>query len=224
MKEGHTDLIDKIIKSRRRTIALVITKNAALEIRAPLNVSLNTIRKFVTKNKVWIEKKKALAKKQFVLPKRFIDEEEFMYEGNAYKLRISDCENINISSFLYFPKKFLPQAKQHLTVWYKHRALEKIVERGIYYANITQLKYSAIKLSSAKSIWGSCNTKGSLSINWKLIMAPPTILDYIIVHELVHLVEKNHSKKFWDKVQTILPDYQKQKGWLNQYGNTLVLL
>jgi predicted metal-dependent hydrolase len=223
MKKESTDLIDKIVRSKRRTIVLVITKDAALEVRVPLNVSLSAIRKFVAKNKAWIEKEKAFAKKQCVLPKRFIDGEEFIYEGSAYKLQISDCKDISISSILHFPKRFLPQAKQHLTVWYKIRALEKIVERCGYYANITRLKYSTIKLSSAESTWGSCGYKGSLNINWKLIMAPPSILDYIIVHELVHLVEKNHSKRFWDRVRTILPDYEEQESWLKQRGNTLVL-
>ena len=205
-------------------MALVITKDAALEVRAPLKMSLGAIRRFVAENEAWIEKKKVLAKKRHVLPRKFEEGEEFVYEGDAYILQISDCEEINISGlFLHFPKKFLLQEEHYLTIWYKRRALEKIIERCNYYANKTQLKYMAIRISSAESCWGSCSHKGFLNINWRLIMAPPGVLDYIIVHELVHLVEKNHSKRFWDKLQIILPDYQEQERWLKQYGNTLLV-
>lgn len=218
-------IIGKIIRSNRRSVALVITREAVLEVRAPFNVPLDVIEKFVAKKRSWIEQKKELVRKQCgcVLAKKFIDEEEFMYEGNSYKLQSSDCETINLSSVLQFPKKFLSEAKEHLIVWYKTQALKKIVERVNYYADSTGLKCKAIKLTDAKRKWGSCSYKGSLNINWRLIMAPPKILDYIVVHELVHLVEKNHSKRFWDRVQTILSDYKERDNWLKQKGNTLIL-
>ena len=224
-RKSLADLIDKIVRSNRRTVSLVITKDAALEVRAPFNVSLDVIKKFAAKKRDWIEQKKELVNKlrACVLTKQFVDGEEFMYEGNSYKLQSSDCEIISVSSVLHFPKKFLPEAKQYLIAWYKTQAFAKIVERVNYYANNTQLKYKAVKLTSAERSWGSCSHKGSLNINWRLIMAPPNILDYIIVHELVHLVEKNHSKRFWDRVQAILPDYKEQESWLKQKGNTLIL-
>lgn len=220
-----TDLIGNIIRSKRRTLALVITKDATLEIRAPLNISLDTIKKFVAKKKSWIEKKKELVnkKRSLILPKEFVDGEEFMYEGSTYRLRINDGKQIDISDVLHFPKKLLPEAKQHLIYWYKKVALTKIIARVNHYANITQLQYSAIKISNAKGSWGSCSPRGSLNINWKLIMAPPEILDYVVVHELVHLVERNHSKRFWGKVQKFFPSYKEQENWLKQNGNTLVL-
>jgi len=220
-----TYLIDKIIRSKRRTIALVITKDATLEVRAPFNASLGIIEKFVAEKRSWIEKKKAFVNKNRtnVLPKNFVDGEEFIFAGNIYKLQCGNCDAISISSALHLPQKLLPQAKQHLTIWYKNQALKKIIERANHYANITQLKYKAIKLTSAKRSWGSCSHKGSLRINWRLVMAPLNILDYVVVHELIHLVEKNHSKQFWHRVQTILPNYKEQKNWLKLNGNTLTL-
>lgn len=220
-----TSLIDKIIRSKRRTIALVITKDATLEVRAPFNVSLDLIEKFVTEKRSWIEKKKSLVNnnRTTILPKNFIDGEEFMFAGNVYRLQYSDYDYINISNVLHFPKKFLPKAKQHLTIWYKNQALLKIIERVNHYAIITKLKYTSVKLTNAKRSWGSCSHKGLLRINWRLIMAPLNILDYVVVHELVHLVEKNHSKHFWHRVQMILPDYKERKNWLKLNGNTLTL-
>ncbi|EKE01255.1 MAG: hypothetical protein ACD_21C00184G0002 [uncultured bacterium] len=220
-----TDLIDKIIRSKRRTIALVITQDATLEVRAPFNASLDVINKFALKKKSWIEKKKALVTKRHacVVPKKFVDGEEFIYEGNAYKLLCDDCENINISEALYFPKKFLGQANHHLTVWYKKQAIKKIIGRVDYYSSLTQLQYKSVRLTNAKRSWGSCSAKGSLNISWRLIMAPPIILDYVVVHELMHLIERNHSKQFWSRVQNVLSDYKEHENWLKQKGNTLVL-
>jgi predicted metal-dependent hydrolase len=218
-------LIDNIIRSKRRTIALVITKDATLEVRAPLNVSFNLIEKFIAKKRSWIEKKKDLVNKNRIhtLPKEFVNGERFMCEGNTYKLQLTDCEDIYLSEVLHFPKKLLPQAKQYLTCWYKNRALKKVVERANYYTNITKLQYKTIKITNAKNSWGSCSSKGSLNINWKLIMAMPNVLDYVIVHELIHLVERNHSKLFWSKVRLIVPNYKEQEEWLKKNGNTLAL-
>jgi predicted metal-dependent hydrolase len=217
--------IDKIIRSKRRTIALVITKDATLEVRAPLRAPLELIKQFVAKKRSWIEKKIDLMSKRRkrILPKEFVDGEEFMYEGNIFKLQAGDCKEISMFDVLYFPRKFLPQAKRHLTIWYKNRALEKIVERVKHYASITQLQYKSIKITNAKRRWGSCSAKGSLNISWRLIMARPDILDYVVVHELVHLVEMNHSRSFWNKVQKILPDYKRHRDWLKQNGDSLVL-
>ncbi|MEI8054934.1 MAG: SprT family zinc-dependent metalloprotease [bacterium] len=183
-----TGLIDKIVRSKRRTIALVITKDATLEVRAPFSTSLGRIEKFVAEKRLWIEKKKDFVSKnrKNILP------------GNSQKLS--------------------PQA----TIWYKNQSLKKITDRINYYANITQLKYKTIKLTSAKRSWGSCSHKGSLRINWRLVMAPLDILDYVVVHELIHLVEKNHSKQFWHKVQTVLPNYKEQRNWLKLNGDTLI--
>ena len=117
----------------------------------------------------------------------------------------------------------MSEAKKHLTAWYRIQAFKKIAERVNYYANIAQLRYKTVKLTSANKRWGSCSYKGSLNINWRLIMSPSNVLDYVVVHELVHLVEKNHSKQFWNKVQIILPDYKEYRNWLKQKGNMLVL-
>ena len=219
------NLIDKIIRSKRRTIALVINKDATLEVRAPLNVSFDLIEEFVTKKRSWIEKKKDLVNKNraHTLPKEFVDGERFMYEGNTYKLQLTDGEDVYLSEVLHFPKKLLPQAKQYLTYWYKNRALKKVIERANYYTNITKLQYKNIKITNAKNSWGSCSSKGSLNINWRLIMATPNVLDYIIVHELIHLVERNHSKLFWNKVRLIIPNYKEQKEWLKKNGGALML-
>jgi len=219
------DLAYKIIRSKRRSIALVVNKDACLEVRAPLKVSLKSIEEFIDKNRTWIEEKKDFVNKNRhrTFPKKFVDGEHAMYEGSSYKIQIIDCEEIDISDFLYFPKKFLPQANQRLIIWYKYRAIKKITERVNYFASMNQLQYKVVRITSAEGIWGSCNAKGSLSVNWRLIMAPPDILDYIVVHELTHLIVRNHSKLFWSKVAEIMPDYKTHETWLKKNGSILML-
>lgn len=222
-----TDLAGTIIRSKRRTIALIITEDATLEIRAPFRTSLATIQEFVAKKRSWIEQKKDLIKKRraCILPKKFADDENFLYEGRPYRLQSADIEYITLSSdALYFPRRLLPHAKHYLLLWYKKVALEKIIERTSYYAEIARLQYKVVKITNAKSSWGSCSAKGSLNINWRLIMAPSEILDYVVVHELVHLVERNHSKSFWYKVQVILPNYKEYENWLKHHGVMLLVL
>lgn len=238
----------KLVRSKRRSIALIITESGELEVRAPLKTAIKIIEDFVNAKLSWITKKQGLVNKNpKILPKNYIDGEEFLYEGNIYKLQHSDCDYIYIkildcfadgihnyettqtgqvsaiNRYLFVPKHFSFQTKKSLTYWYQAQALAKITARVKYYIDITKLKYSAIKLTNAQRIWGSCTHDGVLRVNWRLIMAPAEILDYVVVHEIVHLDEHNHSRHFWRKVELILPDYKERRAWLKQNNDTLVL-
>jgi len=105
--------------------------------------------------------------------------------------------------------------------WYKERAYEKISERVQWYALKNGFQYNKIKITQAQKRWGSCSSKGNLNFSWRLIMAPLPVVDYVVVHELAHLVEKNHSKAFWSKVKMLMTDYQKQQEWLKRNGHLL---
>jgi len=166
------DLKSKIVRvRRRRSIALVITKDAKLEVRAPLKASLKSIEEFVNENRSWVEKKirekRAFIDKyrRYIFPEDFVDGAQVTYEGKTYQLQISDCQDIIVSDLLQFPKKFLPHAEQYLIIWLKHQALKKTTERTKFFANITDLKYKSIKITSAESIWGSCGPNNSLIVN-----------------------------------------------------------
>lgn len=214
----------RLIRSKRRSIALVVTDTGELEVRAPLKAAIKIIEDFINAKLSWIIKKQELiGKKPKISPKNYIDGEEFLYEGSVYKLQYSDCNYININEYLFVPKNFSFQAKKSLTYWYQEQALVKIIERIKYYTNITNLKYRAIKLTNAQRIWGSCTHDGVLRVNWRLIMAPAKILDYVVVHEIMHLDEHNHSEHFWRKVGLILPDYKQSRAWLKQNSDMLVI-
>lgn len=101
-------------------------------------------------------------------------------------------------------------------------ALEKIPERVRYYAEIMKVAYGRITIRNQKTRWGSCSGKGNLNFNCLLMLAPEKVIDYVVVHELCHLIEMNHSKAFWEQVERVMPDYKVQKQWLKDHGNEIM--
>lgn len=101
-------------------------------------------------------------------------------------------------------------------------ALEKISERARYYAEIMKVSYGRITIRNQKTRWGSCSGKGNLNFNCLLMLAPEKVIDYVVVHELCHLIEMNHSKAFWAQVERVMPDYKVQRQWLKDHGNEIM--
>jgi predicted metal-dependent hydrolase len=211
--------IEKIIKSKRKTIALQITDNATLIIKAPFDISNETLNQILLKHIKWIEKKKREIEARVVKfkSKKFVSGEEFLFLGRYYKLKIVDNQDIPLkfdNIYFYISRRVLPDAKEHFIKWYKKKAYEKISERVTLHAQEGKFKYNKIKISNAEKRWGSCSYRGNLNFSWRLIMAPLSVVDYVVAHELVHLKVKNHSKYFWDEVKILIPDYKKHISWL----------
>lgn len=106
---------------------------------------------------------------------------------------------------------------------YKKMAKDILKKRLDYYCEIMGVEYTALSVRNQKTRWGSCSSKRSISLNYKLIFAPMSVMDYVIVHELCHLLEMNHSKAFWNQVERVLPDYKVAKKWLRENGHTFYL-
>lgn len=114
--------------------------------------------------------------------------------------------------------------EKRLEAPYRMAAKSYIPRRVAYYADILGVTYGKISIRDQKTRWGSCSSKGNLNFNWKLMLAPPGVLDYVVVHELCHRKEMNHSPQFWKEVETVLPDYKEHRTWLKKNGNSLTLL
>jgi len=211
--------IDKIIRSQRRSIALVVCPDATLVVRAPMKISLEYIQDLVFRKRFWIDKKRKQVLKNGppTKAKEFIDGESFFYLGEVYKLKIVAIKKIERGEHLYFPAKYLSRARVKIVEWYKQRAKEEIAKRAIIISRVTGWDFKSISITSAKTRWGSCGARGSINFTWKLVMAPLYIIDYVVVHELAHTVERNHSVEFWNKVEAVLPDYKIRQKWL-QYN------
>lgn len=104
---------------------------------------------------------------------------------------------------------------------YKHTAKQVFPERINYYERLIGVQAGQIRIKDQKTRWGSCSSKGNINLNWRLILAPEEVMDYVIIHELCHLKEMNHSKAFWELVEQICPDYREQKRWLKENAHQL---
>lgn len=116
--------------------------------------------------------------------------------------------------------KPLALTKEQQQAWLK-LAEEKIPERCKYYSEVTGLAPTSVRINNAKTRWGSCGAKGRLNFTWRLILAPVEVIDYVVVHELMHLVERNHSQRFWRRVGEIIPAYQARRRWLRKNGSRI---
>jgi len=217
--------VHNIIRSKRKTIALQIGRDALLIVRAPRQTPDKTIINFINQKRSWIIKNQTKAREKLLSkPRReFKDGEEFQYLGEAYKLRTA----YDYPSKLTFDNGFFlstaqaHKARELFVKWYKKKAAALIAERTQYYASNLGIKYEGVKITSGRGNWGSCRSQGRLIFNWRLIMSPLQIIDYVILHELVHIIERNHSKQFWNRIRSLYPDFEICKKWLKQNGHLL---
>ena len=218
--------IDSIIRSKRKTVALIITPEAKLVVRAPLRTSAAYIDRLVAEKNAWIRRKITEIRERPVAgKKRFVEGEEFLFLGKKYPLKITGnpLPGIELSGNLCVSGKTGQEIHALLTGWYKMQAGKIIGDRCLTYAKIVGRTPASVRISPATRRWGSCSSRGTLCFSWRLILAPPEIIDYVIVHELIHLIHHNHSKRFWDTVGSVMPDYRERKNWLKIHERMLTI-
>ena len=219
--------IDQIIHTKRRTIALIVNHDGTLTIRAPLRATQKQIENLVEKKAEWIKSKQKLVKVTYArfMPKEYINGEEFLYLGTPYTLSIVDdpIHPLRLTDHFYLSHSVLDRAEKIFKMWYHTQAKKVIAGRVKSYADFHRFEYHRVNITNAQARWGSCSPRGNLNFSWRLVMAPVPAIDYVVVHELTHLHEKNHSRRFWDKVKKILPGYTQQVQWLKKNGNMLRL-
>ena len=196
-------------------------------IRAPHQASKREIEEFVREREAWVVEKLIEEKeRRKELEKAFAPGEKFLYLGEWYPLEINECDRNELPLRLSFGNFVLhrdraEEARNLFIEWYKREAREKIEGRARYYSDRFHLFPKGTRITGAKSRWGSCSRDNRLSFSWRIIMAPLRIIDYILVHELVHIKEKNHSHNFWAALENILPDYRERRVWLKKNGHRL---
>ncbi|MCX6036484.1 MAG: SprT family zinc-dependent metalloprotease [Chloroflexi bacterium] len=219
--------IDHLIHSRRKTVALIIQRDGSLTVRAPLRMSAVHIQEFVHNHEQWIHKKQAQAQAAPPpLKKHYLDGETFLYLGKEVPLTIVARQRFALTFSGYkfhLANSNLPKARQVFIRWYKAQALAVISERVAFHAEKNGFTWRKIRISSARTRWGSCSTNGTLSFTWRLVLAPPEVIDYVVVHELAHTQIKNHSPNFWHRLAEILPEFKRHVSWLKKNGRFLTL-
>jgi predicted metal-dependent hydrolase len=218
----------RIIRSKRKTLSIEVHPDGEVLIRAPLRLPKKMIDRVLEEKHDWVRRKLADFENQRAgQPLRnFNPGETFPFLGQRYPLHLRDRARpalaLENGCFL-LARGALEQAEEVFERWYRAEAQRVFAERLAYYSALTGLQPERLRLSSARTRWGSCSTSGTLSLNWRLILAPPTILDYVILHELAHMKIKNHQRAFWELVEKMLPDYAARRKWLKDYGHQLVI-
>lgn len=213
--------VDRVIRSKRRTIALMVERDGSVTVRAPLRMPEHVIWEFVAKHVQWVEKKKAEMRTAAPAPtKQYSPGETFLFLGKAYELELVSGQTKKLILNERFLLAEAEQAKAELVfqAWYRQQAKQWIGDRLQHFAELYQLQYAQVKITSARTRWGSCSPKNTLSFSWRLMLTPEEVVDYVVVHELAHTVHHNHSKHFWGLVEKIMPDYKERRKWLRQYG------
>jgi predicted metal-dependent hydrolase len=211
--------VEKIVRSRRRTIALIITPDARLIVRAPLRAPVSMINDVIREKSGWIRKKigEMRARPQAVIH-TYEEGEIFWFLGRPYPLQITDDAGAGIqrTDRLRVPRTIRPDIRGAIQYWYVEEAAKEIHSRCMWFSMMTVYSPTSVRITDATQRWGSCNHRGGLNFSWRLIQAPLEIVDYVIVHELVHLRQPDHSPKFWAKVEALMPDYKRRREWLRE--------
>lgn len=212
----------QIIRSKRRRTSQIEIRNKQVVIRAPHYLPQFLIKKFVKDKYNWISKHLNQQSQQPTpKSKQFVDGEHFLLLDTPFTLHTETCKStythfsdqkltIGVPSRVQNTKQYV---RKKMEAWYKETALNHIQERTAFHAKQMGGTPTSIKVREYKRRWGSCSSQGALSFNWRIIMAPPTAIDYVVIHELAHLQEFNHSKKFWTLIEQVMPDYKTQIKW-----------
>jgi predicted metal-dependent hydrolase len=220
-------------KSIRRTLSIQVKPTGEIIVKAPIFLPQYEIDKFVNQKESWIEKTLQKVYKRGILAESVKHNyqlgDKFFYLGKEYDLEFSDehKQKVIFNEKFIIPeavvKKGKPAVKKVLVNWYKQHAKDLFMQRLLIYSSNYSLVFNEMRLTSAKTRWGSCTSSKNIRLNWKLIMAPIEILDYVVVHELCHTVHPNHSKSFWKVVESIVPDWKAKRKWLHKNGIQLTV-
>ncbi len=214
-----------MIRSRRRTIAIHITKDAEIEVRAPLKARKAEIDRFVMSKSQWISRHLE------VMEQRISNRAEFAVsygdtvpmQGIEYPIIAREESRAGFDGECFFLPQDLPpdEIKSLIVKVYKLVAKKLLTNKVIDYSKEMGVMPAAVKVNSAKARWGSCSGKNSINFSWRLILADDDVIDYVVVHELAHIREHNHSERFWKVVKSVLPDYKERQRKLKEFQKKL---
>ncbi len=215
--------IDELIRSKRKTLGLTVTSDARLVVHAPKRLPLSYIEAFITQKADWILRKQAEISAARPSEHVFREGEPFFLLGERLTLHYAqDARRVSVSGDrLILPPSDAVQAEKRIEAWYRAKAREIFADRMAFYAPQMSVKPSGLRISGAHGQWGSCGANSSINLVWRLVMAPVEIVDYVVVHELAHLIRRDHSAEFWREVARILPDYAQRRRYLKQNGRLL---
>ena len=227
-----------IVRSKRKTVCMSVNKDRSVTVKAPLCYpSDKEIADFVEQKIDWVIKQREIQedREDMRLVRRFETDYSFPYLGEE---RLVEMHKGKKNAFSYENGKIviktpyydaleadyetdankpaIEKLQNDLKKWYKKQAAAYITRRVDYYKDIIGVTVNSVSIKSRKSQWGSCDSNGDITFSWRLVMARPEAIDYVVIHELCHRKHMDHSRAFWNQVQKYMPDFKAQKQWLEE--------
>lgn len=226
--EGYSVLVERT--SRRKTASIKIDEGEVI-IVVPKQLERDKIDKLLASKHQWIVEK--IAQYQTTSPatmREYVSGESLPYLGRNYRLKVLKGDlaptkllNGRITVTVPEPSTQTHYIRRALTNWYKRHADKKIREKVRRYESQVGVETGVVRTKEFKSRWGSCTPYGDLEFNWVIVMAPNRVVDYVVVHELCHLIHHDHSPQFWKEVERVMPDYKEHKEWLRGNAQNLII-
>lgn len=215
--------------ARRRSVQITVDRGGELLISAPESCATRVMEKFVREKRFWIYTK--LAEKDALGPaapkRQFVSGEGFPYLGRSYRLLLVDDQDVPVKLERGRFKMLRSAAKQggaHMLRWYSERGQPWLEDRVERFQRRVGVEPTAVTVQDLGYRWGSCGKGGRLFFHWRTVLLPPPIIEYVVVHELVHLLEAHHTPTFWARLERAMPDYDQRKRWLAEKGSLLCAL
>ena len=221
----YRDIKYTLTRSKRKTASIYIERNGRVSVIVPKTLTTKEVEELIERKRKWIYT--SLAEWHDMnatkVKREFVNGEGFLYLGRSYRLkRVREQETPLLLKDGYFCLRTGNISRRAANVafreFYRDKGKQRIPDRVAYFADRMGVSIEGIKVIDLKNHWASCSPSGFLNFHWKCMMAPLTILDYIIVHELAHLIHANHTMTFWNEVDKILQDYGERKEWLKVNG------
>ena len=212
-------MIDYIQRTARKTLSIIINEKGEVTIKAPKRMSESDIYKFVQSKEKWINSKVKSIKQQNEINNDLFNYKCILFCGKKYRvIKDTKAKDIQLEEGIITIKKLssLKREVRVLEKFLKNKCLEIVGQRLKYFSNIMQLEPQKVVLMNSKRKWGTCDSDQVISFNWRIIMLTPNLIDYVIVHELSHLIEMNHSPAFWAIVSAVLPNVKQLRSTLKQ--------
>jgi len=232
VKYGSLDIEYDVKRGKRKkTIAVQVASASQVIVLAPIYLKDEKIREIIKKKAKWIIEKQNYHKKieELFPPKEFVSGEQILYQGRKYRLKVVEKKDDFSDNLAISGRKIVATVdpelnadekkaaiKKAILKWYLSETDQIIRQRTKRYIPILDVMPRKIEIKDQEKRWGSCSSKSVLRFNWRIIMAPISIIDYVVVHELCHLKAKNHSPAFWRLVSLAVPDYRKRRDWLRK--------
>lgn len=215
----------KVVFSKRKTLTITVERDRSVVVTAPEGTSHERIRKVVESRKLWLYEKTRHSQKYNPLPhapgKEVVSGESLLYLGRQYRIELAETDGeIRFEQKFIIPRD-LVNKPEAFKKWFMLKAKEKILPRVAIHSKNLGVTYKQVKIGDGKYRWGACTPNDNVIFNWRLIKAPMFVIDYVVVHELTHLIESNHTTEFWNIVRAQAPTMEKAKAWLQKHGALL---